>query len=126
MNSYDNIDQYIANFPPDVTEKLQEIRKTVHRHVPEAKEKISYGIPTFTFHSNLVHFAGYENHVGFYPGAYPIAALADELTAYKTSKGTVQFPLDKPLPMELIKKMTLLAVERNLERKRNEFSGRYR
>lgn len=105
MKSYENIDEYLANFSGEARKKLDTIRKTIQETVPEAKEKISYGIPTFTFHGNLIHFAGYETHIGLYPGSVPIAEFAKDLAAYKTSKGTVQFPLHKPLPLKLISKM---------------------
>lgn len=113
MEKYDNVEEYLANFSGETRKKLDQIRKLVKELVPEAKEKISYGIPTFTLNGNLVHFAGYETHIGFYPGSFPISELKDELKNYNTSKGTVQFPLDKPLPLDLITKMTELAIERN-------------
>ena len=113
MQSYANIDEYLANFEGETLKKLQTIRKTIKAVVPEAQEKISYGIPTFYLNGNLVHFAGYSTHIGFYPGALPIREFAKELTGYTTSKGTVQFPLDKPLPLKLISDMTALCVERN-------------
>lgn len=116
MNEYKTIDEYITNFSSEQQNVLQKIRKTVHGVAPEAKEKISYGIPTFTLHGNLVHFAAYEHHYGFYPGSGPLEALKDKLTGYVTSKGTVQFPADKPVPYDLIKELTSLAVERNLEK----------
>lgn len=116
MNEYKTIDEYITNFSSEQQDVLQKIRKTIHSLAPEAEEKISYGIPTFTLHGNLVHFAAYEHHYGFYPGAGPLAALKDKLAAYVTSKGTVQFPADKPVPYELIKELTVLAVERNLKK----------
>ncbi len=112
------IDEFISKYPKDVQAILQEIRKTIHDVCPEAGEKIAYGIPTFTYHGNLVHFSAYEKHIGFYPGSAPIAAFAGELKPYKTSKGTVQFPINKPIPYDLIEKMTKYAVERNLEKKK--------
>lgn len=116
--STETIDEFIAKYPADVQATLLKIRQTIHKACPEATEKISYGIPTFAFHGNLVHFAAYEAHIGFYPGAGPIAELATELKPYDTSKGTVRFPLDKPIPYELITKMTKLAAERNLQKKK--------
>jgi len=107
VTNYDNIDEYIANFPDEVQEILQKMRETIAAAAPEAKEKISYGIPTFELSGkNLVHFGGYDNFVSFYPGPANIAAFADKLTDYKTSKGTVQFPLDQPMPYELIAEIT--------------------
>lgn len=116
MQNYKNVDEYLVNFEGDTRKKLEQIRKVVKEVAPDAKEKIAYGIPTFTFHGNLVHFAGYNTHIGFYPGSAPIKQFAKELTGYKTSKGTVQLPLDKPLPFELIRKITKSATERNLEK----------
>ncbi len=116
MQSYKDIDEYIGNFPADVRANLQRIRQTIQKAAPQAKENISYGIPTFTFHGNLVHFAAYETHYGFYPGSGPIKEFANELKPYKTSKGTVRFPLDKPVPYDLIENMTLTAVKRNLSK----------
>ncbi len=114
--SITTIDAYIARYPDDVQKTLQKIRDTIHRAAPEAKEKISYGLATFTFHGNLVHFGGYDTHYSFYPGAAPIASMTEELKPYETSKGTVRFPLDKAVPYDLITKMTKLAIRRNLER----------
>ena len=113
MQNYKDIDEYLANFSDDIRGKLEEIRKTVKEIVPEAEEKISYGIPTFTYHGNLLHFAGYETHIGFYPGSAPIKEFAKELAEYKTSKGTVQFPLNKPIPFDLIRKITEFCVAGN-------------
>lgn len=114
MKNYKDIDEYLANFSGNTREKLDTIRQIVKEVAPEAKEKISYGIPTFTINEkNLLHFAGYDNHIGFYPGSVPIKEFEEDLTGYKTSKGTIQFPLDKPLPKELITKITHLCIERN-------------
>jgi len=114
MQSYSTVDEYLANFSGETRKKLDTIRKTIKQVVPaEATEKISYGIPTFTFRGNLVNFAGYDSHIGFYPGAAPVELFKDDLKAYKTSKGTIQFPLDKPLPLKLIRKITEVCVERN-------------
>lgn len=101
------VDEFIGNYPEDVRVILEKIRQTIHKAAPGAKEKISYGIPTFTLNSNLVHFSAYKHHVGFYPGAEAIQVFKDDLKAYKTSKGTIQFPLDQPIPYDLIKKITL-------------------
>lgn len=112
------IDEFIAKYPTDVQEKLQKIRQIVHKICPDTGEKIAYGIPTFTYHGNLVHFSAYATHIGFYPGSAPIAAFKDELKGYKTSKGTVRLPLNKPIPYDLIEKITIYAVEHNLENKK--------
>lgn len=115
-NKAENIDAYIAEFPPDVQKKLVEIRETIRRAAPKAEETISYAIPTFKLNGSLVYFAGYARHIGFYPGADGIAAFAGDLAAYKTSKGTVQFPLDEPLPSKLITKIVKFRVKQNLEK----------
>ena len=111
-----NIDEYIANFPPEIQEKLETVRATIRKAAPKAEEAISYMIPTFKLHGNLVHFAAYKNHIGFYPGAGGIAAFQDELAGYETSKGTVQFSLDKRLPLTLITKIVKFRVQQNLEK----------
>lgn len=108
--STQTIDEYIARYPKNVQPLLQKIRLTIHQAAPGAKEKISYGIPTFTFHGNLVHFGAYPKHIGFYPGAKAIADFRDKLTDYNTSKGTVQFQLDQPIPYTLIREITLACV----------------
>lgn len=107
MKKYTNIDEFIGNYPEDVRVILEKIRQTIHEAAPGAKEKISYGIPTFTLGGNLVHFSAYKHHVGFYPGADAIQVFKDDLKAYKISKGTIQFPLDQPIPYDLIKEITL-------------------
>lgn len=114
MKAYRDIDEYIDNFTGAAREKLQQIRALVSRHAPGAREAISYGIPTFKLHGNLVHFAAYKEHVGFYPGAAGIEAFKDRLEAYQTSKGTVQFRLEKPLPTKLITDMVKFRVQQNL------------
>ena len=108
------IDQYIANFPTETQEKLQLVRETIKKAAPEAKEKISYAIPTFDLYGNLVHYAGYKNHIGFYPGNGGIEAFKEEISNYKSAKGSVQFPLDKPLPLDLISRITKFCVIQNL------------
>jgi uncharacterized protein YdhG (YjbR/CyaY superfamily) len=110
---YKTIDEYIAYFPVEVQTILQHVRDTIKSAAPTATEAISYGIPTFRLNGNLVHFAGYARHIGFYPGGEGVEVFKDELTSYKTSKGTIQFPLDKPIPFDLIKKITLFRVEKN-------------
>jgi uncharacterized protein YdhG (YjbR/CyaY superfamily) len=96
------IDLYMEQFPPEVQVKLQELRRIIGQAAPLSTEKISYGMPTWYQNGNLVHFAGYKKHIGFYPSPDGITAFAGELKPYKTSKGAVRFPLDKPLPLELI------------------------
>jgi len=116
MKKSESIDEFISQYPADVQNILQELRRFILTEVPEATEKISYGIPTFVFHGNLVHFSAYEHHIGFYPGAAPIRQFAEELKPYQTSKGTVRFPIDRVLPYELIRKLIQAAVQRNLQR----------
>lgn len=111
-----DINSYLADFPQAVQEKLQSIRQTIAKAAPGAAEAISYGIPTFKLEGNLVHFAGYKNHIGFYPGAGGIGAFKKELAAYKLSKGTIQFPLDKKIPLSLVSKIVKFRVKQNLEK----------
>lgn len=110
-----NIDEYLSGFPEDVMIKLEKLRQAVKKAAPGATETISYAIPTFRLEGNLVHFAGYKNHIGFYPGAGAIEAFKTELAAYHLSKGTVQFPLDKSLPLSLVSKIVKFRVKQNLE-----------
>jgi uncharacterized protein YdhG (YjbR/CyaY superfamily) len=109
----ETIDQYISLYPQEVQEKLQTIRRVIQEEAPEAKEKIAYAIPTFTFHGNLVHFAGYKNHIGFYPAPSGIEQFP-ELQQYKTGKGTIQFPVEEELPLDLIRKVVRFRVQENL------------
>ncbi|MBA3757925.1 DUF1801 domain-containing protein [Candidatus Saccharibacteria bacterium] len=113
MGNSNTIDTYIGTFPEEVQAKLEEIRKIIHQTAPEAQEKISYGIPTFTLSGNLVHFAAYKTHIGFYPGSRAVSEFASELKPYETSKGTVRLHLDKPLPITLIRKIVELRVKQN-------------
>jgi uncharacterized protein YdhG (YjbR/CyaY superfamily) len=111
-----NIDEYIAGFPDDVQKSMQKVRAAIKKAAPRAEEAISYQIPTFKLNGNLIHFAGYKNHIGLYPGSGAIEEFEDELTGYKLSKGTVQFPLDKPMPVGLINRITKFCVQRNLSK----------
>lgn len=109
-----NIDEYIAGFAADVQAILQAIRQTIHEAAPEAQETISYQMPTFTLHGNLVHFAAYSKHIGFYPVPSGIGAFQEELAGYKQGKGSVQFPLNQPMPYELIRRIVIFRVQENL------------
>lgn len=109
-----NIDDYIALFPKAIQANLQEIRKTIQATAPNATEAIKYGMPTFVLNGNLVHFAAYKNHIGFYPAPLAIITFAEELATYKTSKGAIQFPLNQPIPLALITKIVQFRVEQNL------------
>jgi len=110
------IDAYIMDFPPDIQHLLATIRTTIQKAAPDATEIINYGIPTFYLKGNLVHFAAYKNHIGFYPAASGVAAFKEALSSYKTSKGAIQFPIDKPLPLTLISKIVKYRVKENLEK----------
>lgn len=111
-----NIDEYIASYPADVQELLQTIRATIQAAAPDATEAIKYGIPTFVLNGNLVHFGGYKNHIGFYPAPMGIEAFKEETAKYETGKGTLQFPIDKPLPLDLISRIVKYRAARNLEK----------
>lgn len=111
-------DEYIAQFPPDVREILQNLRAVIKEAAPEATEKISYQMPTFYLNGNLVHFAAYARHIGFYPAPSGIEAFKEELSPYKGAKGSVQFPLDKPLPMDLITGIVRFRVSENIKKGR--------
>lgn len=110
------IDEYILQFPEDIQEILYKIRKEIKEIAPNADEKISYGMPTFVLERNLVHFAAYKNHIGFYPTPNGIERFKEELSEYKTSKGTIQFPIEKPIPYELISKIVKFRVAENKEK----------
>lgn len=117
MNSnIDTIDAYISGFPQDTQEILQEIRKCIRKVAPEAKETIKYAMPTFVLHENLVHFAAYQNHIGFYPTPTGIESFNKELSVYKSGKGSVQFPLNEPIPYKLITEIVKYRVAESLER----------
>jgi len=108
-----SIDEYIRQFPRDVQKKLADLRATIRRSAPDAIEKIAYRMPTFFQKQNLVHFAGYEHHIGFYPTPSGIAAFNAELSGYVTSKGAVQFPIEEPLPLTLVTRMVEFRVAEN-------------
>ncbi len=116
MNSPTSIDAYIADFPEKTQELLQQVRAVIKQAAPDAGEKIGYGIPTFTLNGNLVHFAGYKHHIGFYPGALGIEVFMDEISKYKWAKGSVQFPIEEPIPFDLITRIVKFRVKKNLER----------
>jgi uncharacterized protein YdhG (YjbR/CyaY superfamily) len=111
-----NINEYIYGFPNDVQKILRRIRETIQKVAPKAKETISYQIPTFKLNGNLVHFAAFKNHIGFYPTSSAIKKFSGELTTYNISKGTIRFPLDKKIPLGLISKITRYRVKENLDR----------
>lgn len=111
-----DIDEYIAGFPTKVQKILQKVRKTIQKAAPDAAEAISYAIPTFKLNGNLVHFAGYQNHVGFYPAPQGVAEFEVDMARYGAGKGTARFPLDEPIPYELIARITTFRIGKNMER----------
>jgi uncharacterized protein YdhG (YjbR/CyaY superfamily) len=115
---FDTIDDYIAAFPKDVQDDLQRLRRVIRESAPAAEEAISYGIPTFKLNGNLVHFAAYQHHIGFYPTSSGIAAFKKELMPYKLSKGTVQFPLGRPLPLDLIRRIVRYRIKESSAREK--------
>lgn len=111
-----NIDEYIADFPQAIQEILKKVRATIKKAAPDAEEAIKYAIPTFILHRNLVHFAAFKNHIGFYPAPMGIELFKEELSIYKGGKGSVQFPIDEPMPLDLISKIVKFRVAQNLEK----------
>jgi uncharacterized protein YdhG (YjbR/CyaY superfamily) len=110
------IDEYTAGFPQDVQIILEKVRSTIRETAPGAEETIKYQMPTFTLKGNLVYFAAYKNHIGFYPVPTGMEEFREELSGYKTGKGSVQFPLDKPIPYDLIGRITRFRMKENLEK----------
>jgi uncharacterized protein YdhG (YjbR/CyaY superfamily) len=112
---FTSTDEYIAQFPAEIQQKLHQLRATIRAAAPEATEKISYQMPTFFLHGNLVHFAAFKNHIGFYPTPSGIEAFKDDLAKYPGSKGAIRFPLDQPLPLELVTRIVNYRVTENLK-----------
>jgi uncharacterized protein YdhG (YjbR/CyaY superfamily) len=110
------VDEYISNFPGEVQQILQQLRRTIRDAAPDAQETINYGIPTFKQDGNLVHFAAYKSHIGFYPTPSGIEEFHDELARYETAKGSVKFPLDESLPLDLIRKIVHFRVKENKQK----------
>ena len=110
------INEYIAAFPESTQLILEELRTTIRKAAPDAQELINYGIPTFTLNGNLVHFGGFKNHIGFYPAPSGIEAFKKELSIYDGAKGSIKFPIDKPLPLGLITKIVKFRVKENVEK----------
>jgi uncharacterized protein YdhG (YjbR/CyaY superfamily) len=113
---FTSIDEYIALFPEEVQIKLKELRTVIRTAAPDAEEKISYQMPTFALKGNLVHFAAYKHHIGFYPTSSGTENFKSELSAYEGGKGSVRFPLDKPIPYDLISKIVAFRVAENLKK----------
>ena len=115
---YKNIDEYIAGFPKDIQDILQNLRRVIHEAAPEAQETISYSMPAFKQNGILVYFAAFKDHIGFFPTSSGISAFTKELASYNTAKGTVRFPLYKPLPVNLIKKIVKFRAQENLNKQK--------
>lgn len=113
---FNSIDEYIASFPEDIQNILNDIRATIRAAAPEATEKISYQMPTFFLNGNLVHFAAFKTHVGFYPTPSGIDEFKAELSKYKGGKGSIQFPIDQPVPLDLIAKIVKYRISENLKK----------
>ena len=111
-----DIEEFIAGFPADVQKVLKKVRTTIRKAAPKADETINYGIPTFTLNGNLVHFSAFKHHIGFYPTPSGIEKFKKELSAYEGAKGSVKFPLDQPIPYDLIAKIVKFRVEENLKK----------
>jgi len=114
---FKTIEEYIKSFPPNIQAILEHMQQTIQNAAPEAKIAISYQMPAFKLNGILVYFAAHKNHIGFYPTASGIEAFKKELSAYKWSRGAVQFPLDKPIPFDLVKKIVMFRVKENLAKK---------
>ena len=107
------VDEYINSFPADVASKLKQLRKTIRAIAPKAEELVSYGIAGYKYHGMLIYFAGFSNHVSVYPAPRGVDAFKKELAAYKGGKGTIQFPLDKPVPLDLVKRIVIFRMKEN-------------
>jgi uncharacterized protein YdhG (YjbR/CyaY superfamily) len=118
MKQFKSVDEYIASYPAEVQAKLKAIRQTVIEAAPGASEKISYGMPYYSLNGRLIYFAAFKNHIGFYPMAAVIKAFKSDLGDYETSKGTIRFPLDKPLPLPLIHRIVEYRVKENQSKKK--------
>ncbi len=119
-SGYTSIEAYIGSFPRNVQVKLIQLRRLIRQVAPEAEEKISYQMPAFFLKGTLVWFAAHSNHIGFYPRANAIAKFKHELSKYKSTKGSVQFPMDEPLPMELIRRIVKFRVQENVNKSKNK------
>lgn len=117
-----NVDEYIMGFPEKTQEILDQIRATIKASAPDAEELISYQMPSYKFKGILVYFAAYKKHIGFYPTGAGVSAFMDKLSAYKVSKGTIQFHLDKPIPVDLIAEIVKFRVAENLEKSKNKIN----
>jgi uncharacterized protein YdhG (YjbR/CyaY superfamily) len=123
-NTPQTIDEYIAGYPPDIQQILEKIRTTVREAAPDAIETISYQIPTFKLEGNLVHFAAFKKHIGFYPAPSGIEQFDEQLSKYKRAKGSIRFPLDEAIPYDLISEIVRFRVRENLERAEAKRKGK--
>lgn len=122
--SYQDIDEYIADYPKDVQKILNKIRRTIKKAAPKAEEAISYQIPTFNFHGYLIYFAAYKNHIGVYPAPRGVEKFKKDLARYGAGKGTLRFPLDEPIPYDLITKMVEFRVKQNSEKTKTKVTAK--
>ena len=120
MRKFNTIDEYISLFPKNIQEILEKIRHTIKKSAPQAEETISYQMPAFKLNGNLVYFAAFKDHIGFFPTSSGVAAFKKELSKYATSKGTIRFPLDKPIPFDLVRKIVQFRVQENLAKGKNK------
>jgi uncharacterized protein YdhG (YjbR/CyaY superfamily) len=120
QNEQNVIDAYIQKTPEDVQKILQKVREVIKKAAPDAQETIKYGIPTFTLAGNLVHFGAYKDHIGFYPAPSGIEEFKEALSVYQSGKGTIRFPLDQPIPFDLIREVVLFRVQENLNKKKSK------
>ena len=114
------IEQYIAGFSPEIQSLLEELRSVIREEAPEAEETISYQLPTFKLHGNLIHFGAFKNHIGLYPTPSGMEQFREALSAYENAKGSVKFPLNQPLPWDLIREIVRFRVNENLEKARSK------
>jgi uncharacterized protein YdhG (YjbR/CyaY superfamily) len=119
---FKTVDEYFSIFPASTRRILEQVRKTIKQTAPQAAEVISYNMPAFKLNGVLVYYAAYKNHIGFYPTASPISAFENELSIYKWSKGAIQFPIDKPMPIDLISKIVQFRVREDLEKTKKKKS----
>ena len=113
--TFNSIDEYILQFPPEIQEILTKLRKVIKESAPDAVEKISYQMPAFVLHGNLVYFAAFKNHIGFYPTLSGIETFKNELAEYKSGKGSIQFPIKKPIPYELVSRIVKFRAAENMK-----------
>jgi len=121
---FKDIDSYIKSFPSSTQKILEQLRKTIRKAAPDAQETINYGMPTFTLNGNLVHFAAFRNHIGFYPTPSGIEMFKKEISEYEWAKGSVKFPIEKPLPYDLIARIVKFRVKESLEKVKSKAKPR--